>query len=1555
MDIVALLTQADPLGESPAQVTWLHSTDPPDPPWLIRASRITGEPSRPRFDAMDLRLPRIPGAACWDHYRWLSGDERRLLGLPEGQWLLARRPFLPGHSLEESLDTRARWPYFAHQIARSLRALHAQGAIHGDLQPRNVVIDDDGLVTLIDLPVAQGLPTDHAVAGTATTMAPEIWAGQPPSPASDVYAFAALVVMMISGGRPPLRPTDTSQLSQWARAHTEDEPWLPPDLDGRLKGLLRRGLAKAPGARPSIQEFLDALADRDDHPTPAPPFCALPPSLYRGLERNVLQGLDDTTAALSLTGHTGTGRTYALRRLLQRLQLRGDPAFLWSHGDLHHFEAIAPPTQTKNTPWEPLLRLEAACQGRTTPTLPRGDRLQIFETWATRLAAALPPDAVVLFDDLDRSPPDLRAFLTYLASRQGQPPFRLVVATDADDPWDAPSITIPLQGPDPTAWHGWRSRTLLTEVRDIPSGRWKTLVETHGARPTHLFDALNRELGASPPPGFIPRHSPRQATPDISIILARDWRRHLDGLLQTGAFTELAETCRRLFEVLHRTGRPERLEVLTIWQDALLRAGLDESLIDALEEALRATIDSPDTETDPDTRQTATLLLGRHHSELGRFDQALQTLEALPDTPDVLRWRAQALLSSGRFDDAHQTAQRGLSLLDEDAGELFGHLSVLVHAGPAIGGDRDAIESLQRLGPTLLDADLPAELRARAHAYRALGLTRRDELDAAADAYLRALEEVEAAGLLGKLPTYLLNVGTAYHRQGQLGLAREYYARGARLESPSTRQSTRALLLANQANIDITLGRLDEARPLVHRALHIAEAHNLHRIAAMCRSLSGDIALGSGDPEAALAIYRDALDRPGVGAAQLASLLLHGAEAAMQARRLPEAADHLDRARDLIEAESLADLEHHQGILRARQQWTDGGTLGTMAGIELFRRHLLGAAQAGNHRLVLAQTPHLLDLLHAEGLTELHREISDLLQSSRNAVAMGLTRQLREEFFARHEDSLPQASTQAPASQASQAPPTPASQAPPAVEDFYRMLSLNEMILHVDDLPTLFDRALDIALSLSRAERGFLLIGDRIAASRGLDGDPIPRPHLKVSRTIAEEAASTGQTVLTTNARQDGRFDSALSVVDLDLTSVLCVPVRNREGTIGALYLDHRFQTGAFHGEAPRMMEAFAHQLAIAITNGRRVDALRQERARLKEAQQALERTIEERDQALERLQTRYAALSDQLDTERHQARAVADRFPEIAFTSEPMRRLLQTVERVAASELPAVITGESGVGKELVAAALHRRSARRDGPFVPVNCGALSETLFASEMFGHKKGAFTGAERDRRGLFEAATGGTLFLDEVGELPLAMQVQLLRALQELRIRPVGADYDVSVDVRIIAATNRDLATMVQEQTFREDLYYRLAAIVLDVPPLRDRREDIPLIAEHLLHSLDPDLHLTPEALPLLLDHRWPGNVRELENTLRAASVFADDQAITDAAIYRVLQGLSTPHTTAAAPPPRASSGRGRPPKATRADVVAALDRHDGDRAEAAQHLGVSERTLYRYLNRYQIS
>jgi len=309
-----------------------------------------------------------------------------------------------------------------------------------------------------------------------------------------------------------------------------------------------------------------------------------------------------------------------------------------------------------------------------------------------------------------------------------------------------------------------------------------------------------------------------------------------------------------------------------------------------------------------------------------------------------------------------------------------------------------------------------------------------------------------------------------------------------------------------------------------------------------------------------------------------------------------------------------------------------------------------------------------------------------------------------------------------------------------------------------------------------------------------------------------------------------------------------------------------------------------------------------------------------------------------------------------IIGSSPAMATLLETVAQVAPSEATVLIAGESGTGKEMIAGAIHFNSPRKDGPFVKINCAAITETLLESELFGHEKGAFTGAYRTKEGRFRQAHGGSLFLDEISEMSLAMQVKVLRVLQEREIMRVGGEEVIPVDVRIIAATNKDLSQEIKAGHFREDLYYRLNVVALNMPPLRERRGDIPLLAQHFLTMFcrTNRKHIkgfTPQGMDMLLRYDWPGNVRELMNAVERGVVLSRSEYITEEELPLVLRAAPTTDKVLlkdVLPPDTPLN------EVERATILKTLETLGGNKSEAARHLGITRKTLHKKLKLYGV-
>ena len=506
-----------------------------------------------------------------------------------------------------------------------------------------------------------------------------------------------------------------------------------------------------------------------------------------------------------------------------------------------------------------------------------------------------------------------------------------------------------------------------------------------------------------------------------------------------------------------------------------------------------------------------------------------------------------------------------------------------------------------------------------------------------------------------------------------------------------------------------------------------------------------------------------------------------------------------------------------------------------------------------------------------------------------------------------------------------------------------RLLELNSKLASSLDPTRLVELAMDAAIELTGAERGFLILEEagqlEVQVARNFDRERLGKSHLKFSRGIAEQVIESAEPLVTVDASSDSRLRENASVHAMKLRSVACVPVRSSEKVLGALYVDNRFAEARFYPADVQLLLAFSDQVAIALRNARLHNELVQRSEQLEAERQRVEELAQGQAVQIDRLSEEVRASRAALEL-RHD-------FGRIVARSEAMRRVLNTLDRVIDSPLSVLVVGESGTGKELVARAIHHNGPTRQGPFMSINCAALPDSLLESELFGHKKGAFTGAERDHEGLMVAASGGCLFLDELGEMSLGMQVKLLRALQEREVRPVGGTRSQSVDFRLIAATNRDLRAEIDRGAFREDLYYRVGVVEVVLPPLRQRQEDIPELTQQLLEQIAvelgrPKLTLSRPALRKVLAHDFPGNVRELRNLLTKAAVLSDGDELRAQDLE-----LSDPGQR----PERALRSRKEFQAAEAEAMERALTATRWNVSEAARRLGVSRATLYRRLAR----
>ncbi|MBI4613044.1 MAG: sigma 54-interacting transcriptional regulator [Planctomycetes bacterium] len=533
------------------------------------------------------------------------------------------------------------------------------------------------------------------------------------------------------------------------------------------------------------------------------------------------------------------------------------------------------------------------------------------------------------------------------------------------------------------------------------------------------------------------------------------------------------------------------------------------------------------------------------------------------------------------------------------------------------------------------------------------------------------------------------------------------------------------------------------------------------------------------------------------------------------------------------------------------------------------------------------------------------------------------------------------------------------------------LLDITRRLNQERDLGALLSAIVDAGIHLTTAERGFLIHQpsgeeERFEVARNFNRDDIENPEVKISRTVAAEVFRSARPVACSNALEDPRFAAIPSVKALVLRSILCVPFRAGDRTLGVLYLDNRLAQGAFgDGDLP-LLEALAAQAAVAIEGARLLEENRQKTIEIESARQELASRCETQsirlDRTLRLLAAKQLALADR------------SRYRDIVGASPRMRELYALLDQIVGTELPVLIRGESGTGKDLVARVLHFEGPRRDREFLTENCAAFPPSLLASELFGHVAGAFTGASRDKPGLFELANGGTLFLDEIGEMPLEMQATLLRVLEERSIRRVGGEERTPVDVRILTATNRDLERMVEEGSFRDDLYYRLKVLSVDLPPLRERLGDVRLLVSHFLESLAtggkepgrnepgrkepgrkaPARSVDEEALRYLAAYPWPGNVRELANELSRLDAVVEGTITASHLSRHILEAVAEGARGAnPATGPRLPLDT-RLAELEKEEILKALALAGNNKTKAAEHLGISRHSLARRSERLGI-
>jgi Nif-specific regulatory protein len=476
-------------------------------------------------------------------------------------------------------------------------------------------------------------------------------------------------------------------------------------------------------------------------------------------------------------------------------------------------------------------------------------------------------------------------------------------------------------------------------------------------------------------------------------------------------------------------------------------------------------------------------------------------------------------------------------------------------------------------------------------------------------------------------------------------------------------------------------------------------------------------------------------------------------------------------------------------------------------------------------------------------------------------------------------------------------------------ENFDALYQIAKSVNSILEPTELLEQTLEIAMTRLSAERGFVILsnpdhehGYDVAVLKNFSSQKTTS-EIAASSSVIKNVLESGEAVLTFDAQNDERFDSSTSIIAQNILSIICIPLQTGNRTFGAVYLDSSKTLKEFTEESLKFLTIFGNLAGIAIENAKRYTELQKQNERLKNEVE------------------------------------VTHLFSSLVGTSKKWISALEIARRVLDIDVAVLVTGESGTGKELVARAIHENGARKGFPFVAVNCSAIPESLIESELFGYAKGAFTGASGTKKGLVEVADCGTLFLDEISDLPYPLQSKLLRLLQEKEYRRVGDTVNRSANIRIIAATSRELKDEINSGKMREDLYFRLNVVGIHLPPLRERKDDIPLLAKHFLQRTvkmfkRPVESIHPEAMQSLLNNPWRGNVREFQNAIERAVVLCNGTQLTiDDFMFDVNKAGSVLPSSMTLE------------EMEKQVIEATLEEMDGNRRRTAEKLGVSLRWL----------
>jgi transcriptional regulator with GAF, ATPase, and Fis domain len=1390
--------------------------------------------------------------------------------LPRGAWVLVedRAPGEASSSVFAALDPVHRSALartLATQLAGALDALHARGIAHGDVKPGNVVVDTAAeRATLVDLGLA--IPFGRGgTGGTPRFLAPEAFLGER-SPATDLFALGATLHDWLTGARGEGSRSDV-QLD--ARAPRSE---LPAWVDADLAVLVRTCLADDPAQRPRIAaDVARALGASDvlvllGAPSPierARRATVLPiVGRAREVERvakaitNAL-GADAPVAVLvAMRGPPGSGRTRVVLEAVRTAQMelaragREAPSLLGYRAgmDVPRLPSVVFGAHDEDG----VIALHRAARLSGAPVvvvIEREDAIEVADHDVVLRALGSVPCGELIAQLIDR--PDAEVVERWRRSTHGMPG-RLVRAfaerwTAGGDPRTGPPARD--EGPsDPWLLPSGAARDLAVAAaiaggaidartarrvvgrdvdRAVETLVARSLAEREADGSVRIADALVERA-----PSAVDGAEVRRVAAELVNALPRGLGRALAAWALGGtAVAELLAAVTALRDV----GATER----AAWVLARARAWADDArLVEAHVDALVAAsrLDEAMQVLDRADPNAFTSLRGETLRRAGRFDEARAILERI-DGPA----RASARASLARI--AMTTGGAGPELDGDDASPFVEETRALLLAqrGQPEAGLAVASRAKERLASR---ADVPAFERARALArLAAVEASARSALGDAEGAHAAFEESARAADAAGERhasAAFLVNLGVGRLELGLLGPALDALTHGTERLVMLGREREAARALYNVANAALLAGDRSHARHAAEGALREANRVGDAEASALAEVVLADVDVGEGRVRAAERRLSALVARDG---SALAAARLYGTRAlthdlagareslevfAAQGDLPPPVRTELLLARARVEI-ALGDVHRARAIADEALQ-----SLAGAGGFELRLRVLDLAVEVADAR----QDDVGLDRALRAMRTMLDRALASL-PSERHAQF----RALRPRALAwRPEDDAQPAS------------------------DVVDLSSHARALLEEIRTSRVAERLAASAREIAGAEHAFLVVreADGTLAVRAACGEAgrLDPSSVRLSTTIVARCLDQRTPVVSIDAAADLSLGGGASIHALAVRSVIAIPLAF-DARAAALYVDDRLRPSAFGRGVVRALTSLAAFASIAFANAARARRERQMQSAAIRRERSLRASLEEK--------TREAA---QLARER----PVGD---ELVAESASMRSVIALAARVAVSDVSTLISGESGTGKELIARFVHRTSARAAAPFVAESCAAIPAALLESALFGHVRGAFSGAIGRKRGLFELADGGTLFLDEIGEMPLAMQAKLLRVLSAREVRPIGSERARAIDVRVIAATHRDLRALVQSGAFREDLFYRIAVVEIALPPLRDRPDDV----EPLVRRFVGTAATEPAAMAALRAHEWPGNVRELENEVRRALAL-------DPAVLR-MENLST--------------------------------------------------------------